>query len=189
MSWVWFPEGQEGIVAQLRRGTLTKIDDSGSQQIIKNLTGMKTESFEDVYRPQPHGFTSHPPKDSEGVFLSLGGRSDRLLFLGGEHKDKRIKDLPEGGACLYDADGNIVRVVKDDMQIKHEKKIVQAVGGDNGPSITTTADSIILKVGGSAIEIKDGSILVKSGRVDLGDVGGQAVDRTDDNPSSKVFAV
>ncbi|WP_164635044.1 phage baseplate assembly protein [Rhodopseudomonas sp. BR0G17] len=106
--WVWFPEGQEGLVSSLRRATVLKTDDSGTQQILKRITGLKSETFEDVYRPQMHGFSSHAPQGSEGVFLALGGRSDRLLAIGFEHKDHRPKNLPEGNATLYDDKGNVV---------------------------------------------------------------------------------
>jgi hypothetical protein len=30
------------------------------------MTGLKSETFEDVYRPQPHGFSSHPPPGRRG---------------------------------------------------------------------------------------------------------------------------
>lgn len=106
--WVWFPEGQEGIVATLRRATVQQIDDSGTQQILKKITGLKSESFEDVYRPQPHGLSSNPPAGSEGLFLALGGRSDRLVGLGFEHKDYRPKNTPAGATVLYDDKGNVV---------------------------------------------------------------------------------
>ncbi|MBQ6914502.1 MAG: phage baseplate assembly protein [Kiritimatiellae bacterium] len=106
--WVWFPEGKEGLIGSLRRATVMKTDDSGTQQILKKMTGLKTEQFEDVYRPQAHGFSSHAPSGSEGIYLALGGRSDRLLALGFEHKDKRIRNLNEGNAVLYDDKGNVV---------------------------------------------------------------------------------
>src|SRR5579864_8107219 len=117
--WVWFPEGQEGLVATMRRATVLKTDDSGTQQILKQMTGLKTETFEDVYRPQPHGFSSVAPNGSEGVYLALGGRSDRLLALGFEHKDFRPKNTPEGGTILYNHTGDVVRVFKDQMELYH----------------------------------------------------------------------
>jgi phage baseplate assembly protein V len=177
MTWVWFPEGQEGIVAQMRRATVQKTDDSGSQQILKKMTGLKSETFEDVYRPQSHGFTSHAPAGSEGVYLALGGRSDRLLALGFEHKDKRHKNLPEGGTCIYDADGNVVRIVADDLQITHSKKIVA-------------------KVGDSTVTIEPGKIthesphvVIKSPHVDLGDEGGTPIGLCGGGCATLVYAV
>ncbi|MCB2106350.1 MAG: phage baseplate assembly protein [Rhodobacteraceae bacterium] len=115
--WVWFPEGIEGLIGSLRRGTVQKIDDSGTQQFLKRATGLKSEAFEDIHRPQTHGFSSHPPAGSEGLFLALGGRSDRLLAIGFEHKDHRPKDLAEGQAKLYDHKGNVVFMKGDGLSV------------------------------------------------------------------------
>src|SRR5438105_4752594 len=112
-----FPEHREGLISSLRRATVVETDDSGTQQFLKRLRGLASERPEDVYRPQPHGFTSHAPVGSEGILAALGGRSDRMLALGFEHKDKRPKNLPEGGVALYDADGKIIKVVKDEILI------------------------------------------------------------------------
>lgn len=177
MTWVWFPEGQEGIVAQMRRATVLKTDDSGTQQILKKLTGLKSETFEDIYRPQPHGFTSHAPSGSEGVFLALGGRSDRLLALGFEHKKHRPKDTPEGGVALYDHTGDIIRVFKDNLDAVHAKKINIRIGkgqesSDNGSSaadtsgeenisIVATPDDVTITKGDSRIVLTSDDILVE----------------------------
>jgi phage gp45-like len=132
--WVWQPEGRDSLIGTLRRGTSLDVDDSGTQQIIKNLRGLASEQFQDVYRPQPHGFSSNPPTGSEGIFLSLGGRSDRLLALGFEHKDKRPKNLPAGASVLYDAQGNVVRMMMaNGIQIDASagKVYVKPGGGQN----------------------------------------------------------
>lgn len=111
--WVWFPEGKAGLLGTLRRATVLETDDSGTQQMFKRMRGLASEEPEDVYRPQMHGISSHPPRGSEGMFLALGGRSDRLMALGFEHKDHRPKNLPEGGVAIYDADGKVLKIVKD----------------------------------------------------------------------------
>lgn len=103
MSW----EHDDALRSMFRRARLIKLDDSGSQQKV-DLGGLKNERPKDIVRVLPHGFSSHPNKDSEGVMLQLGGRSDRTLFLGGEHKDHRQKNLNEGNAVLYDDKGNVV---------------------------------------------------------------------------------
>lgn len=175
--WIWFPEGQEGLIGSIRRATVQKTDDSGSQQMLKQMTGLKSESFEDVYRPQPHGFSSHAPAGSEGVFLALGGRSDRLLALGFEHKDKRPRNLPEGGTCIYDADGNVVRIVKDDLQIMHSQKIVLNVGES---TVTIAPDQITYQ---------SRKHVIKGDEVHLGDDGGELVALCGGGCASKVYAV
>ncbi|MDQ2080472.1 phage baseplate assembly protein [Xanthobacteraceae bacterium Astr-EGSB] len=137
--WLWFPEGQEGVVAQLRRGTLVKTDDRGSQQLL-DVTGLKSEDLKEIVRVQPHGFTSHAPQKSEGVFLSLGGRSDRILALGFEHKDKRIRNLPEGAAVLYDDKGNVVYVKGSDGIAVHAKEGKVTVKPGDGQNVFLGGD-------------------------------------------------
>ncbi|WP_316191605.1 MULTISPECIES: phage baseplate assembly protein [unclassified Bradyrhizobium] len=205
--WLWFPEGQEGIVAQLRRATVLKTDDSGTQQILKKMTGAASEQFEDVYRPQQHGFSSHAPKGSEGVFLALGGRSDRLLALGFEHKKYRPKDTPEGGAVIYNHTGDVVRVFKDNTDVVHSKLINIKIGKGNdvgqgdgdqtnvsivlkgGDSLTITYDNSSAKFEGGKITLKSPHVIVKADRVDLGDEGGEPVGLCGGGCATKVFAV
>jgi phage baseplate assembly protein V len=175
--WMWFPEGQEGIVAQLRRATVLETDDSGTQQMLKRMTGLKSETFEDVYRAQPHGFSSHPPEGSEGKFLALGGRSDRLVALGFEHKKHRPKDTPEGGTVLYNHTGDIIRVFEDNLDAVHAKKINIKIGkgqessdegssaadgeGEENISIVLNTDDVTITKGESRIVLTAEDILVE----------------------------
>ncbi|WP_316196965.1 phage baseplate assembly protein [Bradyrhizobium sp. SZCCHNS3053] len=200
--WLWFPEGQEGVVATLRRATVLKTDDSGTQQILRKMTGLKTESFEDVYRPQMHGLSSHAPQGSEGVYLALGGRSDRLLALGFEHKDHRPKNTPEGGTILYNHTGDVVRVFKDQLELYHTATIKLSIGkgltqsDDSHCTVVMTADDVTITKGQSSVQISDGQIMhsaphvvIKSPKVDLGDVGGTPVGLCGGGCATKVFAV
>lgn len=200
--WVWFPEGQDGLVATLRRATVTRTDDSGTQQILKKMTGLASEQFEDVYRPQMHGISSHAPQGSEGVYLALGGRSDRLLALGFEHKDFRPKNTPEGGTILYNHTGDVVRVFKDQLEVYHTKTIKLSIGkgvkqsDDSNCSIVMTANDVTVSKGQSSIKIEDAQIthtsphvIIKSPHVDLGDIGGQPVGLCGGGCATKVFAV
>jgi phage baseplate assembly protein V len=209
--WLWFPEGQEGLVASLRRATVKETDDSGSQQMLKKMTGLKSETFEDVYRPQPHGFSSHAPADSEGVFLALGGRSDRLLALGFEHKKYRPKDTPEGGTVLYNHSGDVIRVFKDNLDAVHAKTINIKIGkgqdvsgetsapaDDDGPtiSIVLNENDVTVTFEDSSIKLESGKIthtsphvVIKSDKVDLGDEGGTLIGLCGGGCATKVFAV
>lgn len=159
MDWLMFPEHRESVIGTLRRATSFEIDDSKSQQFVKKMRGLKSEQFEDVHRPQPHGFSSHPPSGSEGIFLALGGRSDRLLALGFEHKDKRYKNLPEGGAAIYDADGKVIKLISD-------KGV-----WDNGNKPLEIGNATKIKINGKndvAIGVDGCWVRVRGGRVDLG---------------------
>jgi phage gp45-like len=170
MAWVWFPEGAEGLVATLRRATVLKTDDGGTQQILKQMTGLKSEAFEDVYRPQVHGLSSHAPSGSEGLYLALGGRSDRLVALGFEHKDYRPKDLPEGNAVLYDDRGNVVWMK-----------------GSSGLSVNAKTGAVEVRAQADKVTVKpgDGQFVYLGGD---GSDGGYALVQTVSGPSINVKA-
>lgn len=155
----WYPEGHDSLIGTARRATLQQVDDSGTQQIVKKLRGLASEQFEDVYRPQAHGLSSNPPVGSEGLFVALGGRSDRLLALGFEHKDYRPKNLPAGAAVLYDASGNVVRVKMTEgihIDAAKGKVYVKPAAGQNVYLGGTGGDgtyALVVTVAGPAINV------------------------------------
>lgn len=100
-------EHDDALRTMIRRARILKLDDSGTQQKV-NLGGYASERPEEIVRVLPHGFTSYPNAQAEGIMLQLAGRSDRTMFFGGEHKDYRQKNLSEGQAVLYDDKGNVV---------------------------------------------------------------------------------
>jgi phage gp45-like len=85
---------------------LRKTDDSGVQQLV-DYDGLEGESHTEVLRINPHGIISNPGADAEGVVVALGSR-DMPVFFGGEHPDKRPKDLPAWAAGFYDGSGLLV---------------------------------------------------------------------------------
>lgn len=148
-----YPEGRDGALAGLRRGTLIETDDSGTQQLLK-LRGIKSEQLQKIVRLMSHGLASHAPKESEGVFLSLGHRSDRIMALGFEHKDKRPKNLVEGAAVLYDAGGNVVHVsMKDGIKIDAK----------NGDVYVKPSDGKFVFLGGTGADGAYDFVLTASG--------------------------
>lgn len=100
-------ENHNAVLGTLRRGTVLKVDDSGPQQLL-NLQGLASDQPQNIVRILPFGFSSNPPLQSEGILKSLGGRSDRLVYIGGEHPQYRPRNLPSGNAVLYDDQGNVV---------------------------------------------------------------------------------
>lgn len=115
------------------RYAIVKIDDSGDIQMV-DANGLADEQHTKIMRVYPHGFSSYSPKDSHMLALGLGGRRDLLVALGGEHPDKRIKNLKEGESVLYDSEGNVV-YMKIDKGISCNAK--------KGPvEITSQADAI-----------------------------------------------
>lgn len=145
--WVWI-EDHVAVRATLRRATIEKIDDSGTQQVLKRVRGLKAEVFEDVYRAQQHGLSSHAPAGSEGLFLALSGRSDRIVALGFEHKDHRPKDLPEGATALYDASGKVLKFLPEETAWDAGGKKV----------VITNSPDIVIGTGSRYVRIRDGRV-------------------------------
>ena len=106
----YFEHG-DAIATMMRRARIVKVDDSGSQQIVtyRALAGEEGKA----YRQQGHGASSNPPIGSEGWILALGGRSDRPLFLDGEHEKHRPRNTPAGGKVIYDHKGNVSKYLGD----------------------------------------------------------------------------
>lgn len=100
-------EHQDAIRVMLRRASLTAVDDSGDQQIL-SLDGLAGDKLAKIVRVQPHGLSSTPPMGAEGLMLALGGRADRTMAFGFEHRAARPRNQPQGTATLYDDQGNTI---------------------------------------------------------------------------------
>ena len=102
-----------------------------------NAYGHASEQFQDAIRPQTHGFYSNPPAGSHGVGLRMRGESDVAVFLGFEHQDYRVQNLPEGEAAFSN----------------HRSKVVLQTSGDDlnhsqPGTYTLKAKSFVFDVGG-----------------------------------------
>jgi phage baseplate assembly protein V len=124
MSW----GDRDSLRTVIDRVTLTETDDSGTQQLVR-AKGLADEEFRHALRINPHGFTSHAPAGSEGAVLTGGGRRDRPLILGLEHKDHRPSGLAEGESVLYDAKGQVVFLKRDGIWIHSSQDVVRAAQG------------------------------------------------------------
>lgn len=176
-------EHDDAIRSMIRRGRNLKVDDSGDQQVV-DLMGLFGDKPKKVLHVLPHGYSANPPKNSDGLLLALGGRSDRLAYLDGGHKDHRPKNLPIGGTALYDADGKVLKIVKDGIDLDAGGKPV-TIRNATTIKIEGTAD-VAFGIGGCWVRISGGKVYL----------GVAAADATTSNavvtvagPSSKVFAV
>ena len=113
------------------KSLMTLIDDSTGIQLIQ--VSYATDGDKDkVQRLQPYGLTSHPLKDAQVFLAFLNGNRDHGVALNVGDSRYRVKPLPEGGVCLYDYDGNMVKLTKDDgilVDAPNQKVVVHA-GGD-----------------------------------------------------------
>jgi phage gp45-like len=76
-----------------------------------------------IVHVQPFGFSSNPPVGGEGLIICLGGRSDRAMFIGGEHPQYRPLNTAAGGTIVHDAFGDIISIVQQNIRIVHATDI------------------------------------------------------------------
>jgi len=144
-------EHDDALRSNIRRYRIVKVNDEGTQQRV-DLSGLRKEKPEEVWRPMPHGFTSHPPKDSDGYMVGMGARSDRMLYSDGGHKRFRPRNLPEGAVALYDHSGDIIKLFEDNFDVIHAKKINlkigqgQDVSGDDGSKPPANDDEVNISI-------------------------------------------
>ena len=183
MSFYRFPEEQDGRIGHLRRVALKKVDDSGEQQLV-DADGLASESFRQMVRVQPHGFSSNPPLDSEGMVLALGGRSDRAMVLGLEDPKTRQRDLPIGTSVLYDDQGSVVYVKgKDGIIVNAAKGDVSIVSQKRDVTITSGSDTDSGQQPGNIVATSPkGQVRIKAAEDHVTIVPG-----TDHDPSKRVY--
>ena len=192
MSFYRFPEEQDGRLGHHRRVALTKVDDSGEQQLV-DADGLVGESFKGLVRLQPHGFSSNPPVGSEGIVHALGGRADRAMVYGLEDPKTRQKDLPVGTTVVYDdqgsvvyvkgKDGIIVNAAKGDVATTSQKGIVSVTSQKRDVTITSgsTTDSG-QQPGNIVATAPKGQVRIKAAEDHVTIVPG-----TDHDPSKRVY--
>lgn len=161
----------------LFRFELGAVDDSGALQTVSGR-GMPGEEFKDHHRIGFHGFGYNPPAGSHAVAIAMHGSRDRALVFGLEHADKRRRNIPAGGSCLYDAEGNVIKAFGNEGGIEFDGKPFTIKVG----RFTVEADDIVLKAGSMVIR-------ARPGRIDLGAMEAPHRVATEAGLSSKVFAV
>lgn len=171
---------------------ITKVNDDGKQQTVTHH-GLAGEQHSDVYRPQYFGLSSHPPKGSTGITISLGGERSRSILFGGEHDEHRPTKLKEGELKLYDAEKNTIYLER--------KKGITVTASEGDTKIDTPKGKVTFtQKGDTKIETNEGTIVLTAkgdvfvhseGKVYLGSKDGSGASRvsTEAGLSNKVFAV
>ncbi len=131
------------------------IEENKGQQFV-NGRGRHSQGFTRLHRPESHGFASQPIAGAKGLLLFPNSQSDEGYVLGGEHPGKRPTGLPAGATAIYDANGNIIKLVGDG--------IVADVG----------SNSFVFRAGGVTITISPAGLAIEGGTVthngtDIGD--------------------
>ncbi len=165
---------RDALRSMLRRAAIAAVNDAGTQQLI-DLLGFAGEKLRGVPRIESFGFASNPPSGGTGIIACAGGRSDRALFLGGEHPDYRPKDQPVGGVTIYDANGQAISFVRNNIRV-------------TGGKITFETAAVTL-VGTTSLTLQAPSIVL-DGTVQLGSAAASvAVKLADNSAATKVTAI
>jgi phage gp45-like len=152
-----------GYHPQFALAELLEVDDSGKQQTVTHH-GLAGEKHSEVYRPQPFGFSSHPPKGSTGVVGSLGGERNRSVFLGGEHDDHRPTKTESGQSVLYDDKGNTIFMAgKKGVPVHVKKGSFDVIVDEDDAIITTKKGKVKFTSKGDAfLHSEDGKVYLGS---------------------------
>lgn len=77
------------------------------------------EVKEELEHFQMYGFTSRPPKDSEGIALSVNGNKDHVVVINIDSRQYRLKTLADGEVALYNKEGSaIILKANGDITLK-----------------------------------------------------------------------
>lgn len=90
------------------------ITERNGQQFLSGR-GVYNDAFTGIHRIEPHGFMSNPVKGAKALLLSPNGDPDQAYIIGGEHPSHRPAKLPGGATAIYDASGNIIKLVNSEV--------------------------------------------------------------------------
>jgi phage gp45-like len=114
-------------------------------------TGAAGERLKGVLWLDTHGHATSPPIGAVGIVQAMGGNRDQMIVTGAEMPGKRPVGIGAGETVLYNAHGQAISIITNEVRI---------VGG---AKITLTAGEIILdgtvRLGGAgaarALALKD----------------------------------
>jgi len=164
-------------------------DDSGQRQLVEVLAiaGQILGEGATAPRFQDYGFSSHPPVGSKGLALRMRGASEQAVIVRMEHADSRPKDLPEGGAALYDADGKILKFIPDEAEFNTKSKPITIRTGawdqdTDGATLDVKSGEATMDAGSDGytitcgkLTIKATTVVIESADINLGGMGGKPV--------------
>ena len=93
------------------RGELTKDPTVKDGQQFVTGRGLSGDKWSNILRLESHGLADEPVKGGQGMFWSPNGRPEEVYFLGGAKPGLRPSGLPNGAKAIYDASGNIIKLV------------------------------------------------------------------------------
>ena len=130
-----------------RRGTLTRLDDSGEYQTLQVQERSDEEPVEGIVAVQPWGLATRPPTASQVLRWLIGGVADHVA---GMVMGRRRSGLSAGDTVLYSAHDASVRLSSSgttvsggrlDAPTVHTPGIV--AGGQTGLTVTVDPAKVL----------------------------------------------
>lgn len=102
--------------------------EKGGQQFVSGRA-LFNDAYTRIHRIEPHGFASMPVKGAKALLLAPNGDADQAYVVGGEHPSHRPNNLPVGGTAIYDAGGNIIKLIGSGIVIDAATRTVTVTAG------------------------------------------------------------
>lgn len=103
------------ILLSVAHGIIEATKDDGPLQIIQ-ATYLEGETKNDVRKMHHFGFSSHAPKDSECIAVSVAGNREASVIIATENREFRFKGLSEGDAVFYNKEGKFVHLKGENIE-------------------------------------------------------------------------
>lgn len=105
-----------------------RYEEDKGQQFLSGR-GLYNDGFTRIRRLEGHGTYSNPPPGSQGLLLALNGNMDEAYLIGVDHPQKRPSGLPPGSKAIYDANGNIIKLVGDSLVVDMQANTIAITSG------------------------------------------------------------
>lgn len=109
-----------------------RVETKNGQQFVSGR-GLAGDRWTRILRLESHGLASEPVAGGQGIVFSPNGIPEEAYFLGGEKPSLRPSGLPAGAKAIYDAGGNIIKLVGTGIDIAAD-----------GNTVTITCATLVL---------------------------------------------
>lgn len=92
--------------------------------------GHYSDGFSEILRLQQYGFASVPVAGSRGIVIPMGNNADQGICIGGDHPGHYPAGMPGGSTALYDASGNVIKLIGTGLVVDVPGKSITITAGD-----------------------------------------------------------
>lgn len=126
------------ILLSVAHGLIEASKDDGPLQFIQ-ATYLEGETKNDVRKMHHFGFSSHAPKGSECIAVSVAGNREASVIIATENREFRFKNLGDGEVAIYSKSGDYIHL-KDGNAIDIKTKTLTINADDEITVNTKTAN-------------------------------------------------